>query len=338
MKLETWKLKTRFKFSFQNAKYILAFLVFVFIILGGVKLGNIINEYVYWQNTKDIYTAALITPPIDYSYMKPFRNWGVANLENIGAQAAIAFVIKDKGESRIVFEKNSSKMLHIASLSKIFTAYIALKNYDLEEKITITKQVVDTEETKGQFRIGEKFTVEELLYSMLIESSNDAAKAIADVMGERQFVKLMNSEAKSMGLNNSHFVDPIGLDPDFPGEGYNHSTVTDLAKMIEHILKESERDPKIAKLFEIIKQAKYTVTLSNGSNHHQAFSTNKLLDDFPNLIGSKTGQTPIAGQCLLMIMPKEKGNGSVVAIILNSNNRFGEMKKIINWIQEAFIW
>jgi len=339
MKLETWKPKTNFKFNFQNAKYVLAFLVLVFLILGGVKLGKIINEYVYWQETKDVYTAALVNAPIDYSYMKPFRNWKVGELEDVQAQAVIALVVKTEGqESRVVLEKNGSKMLHIASLSKLLTAYVALKNYDLEQKIIITKQIIDTEENKGQFRIGEEFTVQELLYSMLIESSNDAAKAIADVVGEKQFVGLMNSQAKEMGLNNTHFIDPIGLDPDFPGQGYNYSTVRDLAKMVEYILRESKKDSKIAKLFEIIGEREYTVSLSNGSNHHKALSTNKLFDEFPDMIGAKTGQTPIAGQCLLVIMPKPKGNGFVITIILNSNNRFKEMKKIINWLNQAFIW
>jgi len=339
MKLETWKPKANFKFNFQDAKYVLAFLVLIFVIFGGVKLGKIMNEYIYWQETKDIYTAALVNAPIDYSYMKPFRNWQVGELEDIGAQAAIALVVKiGQEESRVVFEKDISKMLHIASLTKILTAYVALKNYDLEQKIIITKQIVDTEENKGQFRIGEEFTVGELLHSMLIESSNDAAKAIADVVGEKQFVGLMNSQAKEMELNNTHFVDPIGLDPDYPGQPYNYSTVRDLAKMVEYILRESEKDSKIAKLFEIIREPEYTVSLSNGSSHHQALSTNKLLDEFPNMIGAKTGQTPIAGQCLLVITPKPKGNGYLVTVILNSNNRFGEMKKIINWLNQAFIW
>ena len=203
MKLETWKPKTNFKFNFENAKYILAFLVLIFVIFGGVKFGKITNEYVYWKDTEDLYTAALVNAPIDYSYMKPFRNWEIEGLDDIEAGAAIALVVKtyeQKGEkSRVVFEKNSSKILHIASLTKLLTAYISLKNYDLEQKTTITKEVVDTEESKGQFRIGEEFTVEELLHSMLIESSNDAAKAIADIMGEKQFVRLMNSQVKKMG-------------------------------------------------------------------------------------------------------------------------------------------
>jgi len=339
MKLETWRPKTNFKFNSENAKYILAFLVLILLIPGGIKMGKIMNEYVYWQETKDIYTAALVNAPVDYSYMKPFRNWKVGELENIVAQAAITLVVKtDEQESRIIFEKNSSKMLHIASLSKLMTAYIALKNYDLEQKIIITKEIVDTEENKGQFRIGEEFTVEELLNSMLIESSNDAAKAIADVIGEKQFVNLMNSKVKEIGLNNTHFVDPIGLDPDFPGESYNYSTVRDFTKMVEYILRESEKDLKIAKLFEIIKQSEHTISFSNGSKHHQALSTNKLFNEFPDMIGAKTGQTPIAGQCLLVIMPKPKGNGYVITLILNSNNRFTEMKKIINWLNQAFIW
>jgi len=339
MKLETWKPRIKSKFDSLNFKDVLATLTIILLVLGSFKIGKIANEYLYWQETKDIYTAALVNAPIDYSYLKPFRNWEIRNLEGIGAVAAIALVTDtEKSESQVIFEKNASKPLPIASLTKLLTGYIALKNYDLEQKVSITQEVINTKENEGQFMVGQEFAVEELLYSMLIESSNDSAKALADIMGEKKFVGLMNLEAKKMGLNNSYFINPTGLDPDSSDNGYNHSTVYDLAVMVKYILEESINDVKIAKLFEISRTSEYQIFLANGFFHHWALNTNKLLSEFPEMIGAKTGETPLSGKCLIVIIPKPKGNGYVINVILNSNNRFEEMEKIINWLDVAYRW
>jgi len=243
-----------------------------------------------------------------------------------------------KKKNHVLFEINASKPLPIASLSKLLTAYVVLKNYSLEQKVSITQEIVNTEENKGQFRVGEQFTIEELLYSMLVESSNDAASALASIVGEKEFVKLINSEVDRIGLNYTHFVDPIGLDPDFPNQTYNYSTANDLALLTKYILEESKKDAKIAKLVEIIGTPEHSVVLANGIFHHRAITTNKLLDEFPDIIGAKTVQTPMAGQCFLVIMQKPKGDGYIINVILGSQSRFQEMKNIINWLNAAFVW
>ncbi len=174
---------------------------------------------------------------------------------------------------------------------------------------------------------------------MLVESSNDAARALAEIIGEKKFVGLMNSEIKKIGIKHTHFVDPIGLDPDFPNQAYNYSTADDLAKFVQYILEQAKTDAKIAKIFEITKNTEHMILLSNGNQHHKAQTTDKLLEEFPNIVGGKTGQTPKAKQCLLIILPQPKSEqGYLVSIILGSNNRFGEMKQIINWLEKGFIW
>ncbi|MCX6737881.1 MAG: serine hydrolase [Candidatus Parcubacteria bacterium] len=337
MKLETKYIKGKFKFNIPSTKNILAGVILLILILGSFFIGKIANEYVYWEKTKDMYTAAVIDAPTDYSYLKPFRNWNIGELEGLNAKSAISLVT-DSGTPRIIFDKSPEQIMPIASLTKFLTAYIVLKNYDLNQEVVISQSAVDTEESAGGFSAGEKFTVEQLLHSMLIESSNDAARALAEVMGERQFVKLMNEEVENIGLKYTHFVDPIGLDPDFPSEGYNYSTANDFAMLIRHIIQESDKDPKIAKIFEITRKQKYDIILSNGKFHHEAVSTNKLLKEFPDTFGAKTGQTPIAGQCLLVIMPQPKNGGHVINIVLGSSDRFKDMENIINWINSAFIW
>lgn len=337
MKLETLKVKTQGLQKGKIVKIILILLFLAIFIASGFKLGTIISQYYYWQKTKDIYTASIAEKAIDYSFLKPFRNWQVGDLENLEVLSAVSLLVQEDNQ-KVIFEKNSNEILPIASLTKIMTGYVALKNYQLQQTIKITKEIVETEEDKGQFRIGEVFTLEELLYSMLIESSNDGAMAVAEMMGKDKFVAEMNKEAQEIGLKYTHFVDPVGLDPDFEGEAYNYSTAKDLALLVRHILKEAETNPKIAKLFEITRSQEQQINLASGRFHHTAYSTNEILEEFPEIIGAKTGYSPKAKECFLMVLPKPKGEGYLINVILGADNRFKEMKKIINWQNKAFVW
>ncbi|MBU3964649.1 serine hydrolase [Patescibacteria group bacterium] len=337
MNLETWYPKAKFKFNLPKTKNIVAGGLLLASISGSIALGKIANEYLYWKKTKDIYTAAVVSAPVDYSFLKPFRNWKTGELEGLKAKSAISLVT-DSGSPRMIFDKSPDEIMPIASLTKLLTAYIVLQNYELDQEVVISQRAVDTEEIIGGFWVGEKFTVDQLLHSILIESSNDAARALAEIMGEQQFVNLMNKKVKEIGLKYTHFIDPIGLDPDFFGGGYNYSTANDLAMMVRHILQEADTNPEIARIFEITRNPKYPITLANGRVHHEAISTNKLLSEFPNTFGAKTGQTPIAGQCLLVIMPQPKNGGHVINIVLGSSDRFKDMENIINWINTAFVW
>ncbi|MBU4022911.1 serine hydrolase [Patescibacteria group bacterium] len=336
MKIETIKVRTR-GFKGRSFKIFIFLLIFAVLVLGSLKLAQVIRGYIFYKITEASNNSSAINQAIDYSFLKPFRNWEVKGLEEIDALSAVSMVINSH-EEKIVFEKNSDEMLHIASLSKIMTAYVALKNYELSDSIVITQKIVETEENKGDFKVGERLTVEELLASMLIESSNDAAMAIAEIMGESKFISLMNEEAKILGLEHTYFMDPIGLDPDNGIGENNYSTARELALLIQQILKESRDNPKIAKIIEIMNKEEYDIVLTNGNFHHKAISTNKILDEFPNMIAAKTGQTPKAKQCFLVILPKPKGDGYLINVILGSNDRFGEIKKIINWLNKAFVW
>lgn len=333
MKLETLKINKK---RILDPKILITTGLAVVLIITSLFLGRVFKEYYFWQKTKDIYTAALEDKIIDYSFLKPFRKWEVEDLENLDARSAISLAVD--GTKKIVFEKEPQRILPIASLTKIMTGYVALKNYQLDDKIRITKEIVATEEATGYFSVGESFTVDELLHSMLIESSNDAAVAVSEIMGEEKFVSEMNKEAERMGLKHTYFVDPVGLDPDYENEPYNYSNAQDIAQLVSEILEESRNNPQIAKLFEITREKEYKINMSNGNFHHEAYTTNEILEEFPDMIGAKTGQTPDAKECFMVILPKPKGKGYLVNVILGSNNRFLEMKKIINWLNKAFVW
>lgn len=235
-------------------------------------------------------------------------------LENlkIDAKAAISVEIKDKSQERILFEKNSQEPLPIASLTKLMTALIIFdltETYDFSQPISITKKAAN-QEGSSDLRVGEELSVGDLLCIMLIESSNDAAFALTEPIGEKAFVDLMNLYAKDIGLKDTLFVDSTGLDPG------SISSVRDLVILTRYII---DNYPQI---FEITIHQQYGT----------ATNTNELLAEVSGIIGGKTGWTPEAGGCLLLILENPKGSGYFINIILGAQDRFQEMRKIINVI------
>ena len=210
------------------------------------------------------------------------------------------------------------------------TADIVWENYDLSQLIEISSNAVKEEGDSGNFKIGESFTVKNLLYPLLIESSNDAAEALTEVIGKEAFVELMNLQAESFGLQNTQFFNPTGLEPDKPDGPINYSTAKDLAKLTAYLLK---TNPEI---LEISALPEYDLYTSDGIFHHKLLNTDELLKEIPGVMGSKTGWTPQAQGCLILVVKAPNNNGVLINVILGSPNRFAEMKKLINWVGEAY--
>lgn len=243
----------------------------------------------------------------------------VSDLE-IEAKSALSISLDNQGKKRTLFEKNADCRLPIASLSKLMTAWIVLKNYDLNQVVEISQkaaQISESEETK--LKEGEKFYLEDLLYSMLIESNNISSFALAEIIGEENFVELMNLEAENLGLKNTHFVNSTGLDQ---SNSANYSTAQDLIKFSENLLSEHL-------ISEILSIPKFDLYSAEGVFHHQVVNTNQLLGEISSMVWGKTGETPQAGGCLLIITKAPQGKGYLINVLLNSGNRFEEIKKLI---------
>lgn len=260
---------------------------------------------------------------------RPFRFWSVENLK-INARAAISIEINKDGRRITLFEKNKDERLPIASLTKLMTALIAFEKYNLEEEVVISNRAILNNEMF--FKQGEVFAVRDLLYSVLMESNNVAAQALAEKMGEGKFIALMNGKAVELGLTDTHFYNVTGLDSNnFQGSS-NSSTCKDLTNLVAYILKEKPF------IWEISKNLEYELYDVNGIFHHRVENTNKLLNKWPDILGGKTGWTPIANGCLVMVMENPVDDGFIVNVILGSQNRFEEMENLINWLYRAYKW
>jgi D-alanyl-D-alanine endopeptidase (penicillin-binding protein 7) len=242
-------------------------------------------------------------------------------LHRIVSKAALAVDI-EKGE--ILFEKNMEEPTPIASLTKLMTALVFLEqNPNLDDLATIIP--ADAESSgRSRFRIGETFTLRDLLHASLMSSSNLATKTLVRVSGLSfyDFMARMNRRAKEIGLENTRFYEPTGLDEN------NQSTALDCARLLCFAL----MNEKIA---SITNKEVYTFTslYKKKRRIHQISNTNKLLSSSLNVKGGKTGYIGASGFCLATLVENDDGK-KIAAVVLgapSSFTRFKETKSIIKW-------
>jgi len=296
------------------------FRIFLIVFILSLPFWWVVN--IFGKYSEDFFLAGFYQPPpqVFLAQIKPPEPIIQKIPPEIGAKSAISVKIGRSGDQQIVLEKNPDGKLPIASLTKLMTALVAVENYDLSQEILITREAADQPEDFGNLKVGERLSVENLLHIMLIESSNDAAYAIADEIGQETFVDLMNLEAERLGLESTSFKDPTGYNPE------NYSTSRDLVKLTSYIVKE---EPLIV---EILSLSEFNLYTPDGVFHHRILNTNVILRDYPEIIGGKTGYTREAGECFLLILKNPKNNNIFINVVLGSENRFEEMKKIIEYV------
>lgn len=234
---------------------------------------------------------------------------------------ALAAVVVEVSSGRVLYEKNATQKRSIASTTKIMTAIVALENANLDEEIVISKRAASIGGSVIGLRAGQKYTVREMLYAMLMASANDAAIAIAEhVAGTvEDFAKMMNKKAESLGMEDSHFVSPHGLDRD-----NQYSTAYDMAIITIEALK----NPLFA---EIVS------TKSSYIPGHSLYNTNELLGSCPGVDGVKTGYTGKAGRCLITTV--KRGDMRLISVVLGSPTRTARAnasRDLINYCFDNF--
>lgn len=251
------------------------------------------------------------------------RDTNISPLINAGAGIIVDF---DSGE--ILFEKNSNQKMQIASLTKLMTATVALEEGNLDEIINISQDASLMEGSKIWLLSGERMSLRNLLYAILIHSGNDAAYAVAEHFGNgdvKKFVEKMNQKAEDLGLIATHFENPIGFDA-----RENYSTAYELSLLARY----AYRKPFIR---EAAKTKSMTVSSSDGKHSHELSTTNDLLGSFLRVLGLKTGTTDLAGQCLVSVVENNDGR-KIITVILNSPARFSETKSLASWSFKSYIW
>lgn len=247
--------------------------------------------------------------------------YGESKKINVSARAAIAM---DVDSGLVLYEKNAYEIIPMASTTKVMTALVALKHGKLEQKIVISKKAASIGGSKVKYSANEEITLKELLYGLMFKSGNDAAIAISEgVAGSLdEFINLMNEEVVNMGLTNTHFESPHGLD-----KPMHYTTVYDLAKLT-CMAKKNDFFNKLVKT-KSVTRGEYNFTRDYNN-------INKLLYDNPNCTGVKTGYTAQAGKCLVSSFNID--NREIVVVTLNCTERWKESNKIFNYVKDEYTY
>ncbi len=238
---------------------------------------------------------------------------------------ASAALLMDVDSGIVLYKKNPHLRLPMASLTKIMTAIIILENHNLNEVVTIEDNFDNFVEDEIGVRLWlkqyEKMTVENLLIGLMVPSAGDAALALAKYHSGsvEKFVEEMNERAKSLNLKNTKFTNPIGLD----NIENHYSSAFDLAILTKYALKNRT-------FSRIVQIPRATITSTDGEIKHQFEGTNYLLESYLDIRGVKTGTTDAAGQSLINLAHHWNGK-RVIAVLLNSPERFQENKRLIDW-------
>ena len=259
-----------------------------------------------------------------------------------GSLYSMSAVLMDGDSGRILYEKDGDVIRPMASTTKIMTCIIALEYGDLDSVAKVSKYATSMPDVQLNIKEGQLFILKDLLYSLMLESHNDSAVAVAEcVAGSvEEFAKLMNKKAAELGCTDTYYITPNGLDAS-EGEGTDikiHSTTArDLAKIMMYCIKNET-------FLEITRTSEYSFAdkkiddsgkLVNGNNKYKAINRNSLLKSMEGLITGKTGFTADAGYCYVCAY-ENNGRTYIVALLgcgwpNNKNYKWVDTKKLLKY-------
>ncbi|WP_338749909.1 D-alanyl-D-alanine carboxypeptidase family protein [Bacillus sp. FJAT-52991] len=236
---------------------------------------------------------------------------------NSTAQAstsAVSAIVMEQQSGRVLYAKDPHEVMRIASITKIMTAIIAIESDKLQEKVKVSKNAVLTEGSSLYLKKGEKILLKDLVYGLMLRSGNDAAVAIAEHVGgsKEGFVFLMNEKAKEIGMKNTHFANPHGLDD----SEKHRSTAYDMALLTRYAMKN-------ATYREIAGTKKYRSEDPSGEWDRIWHNKNRLLTEkYEYCTGGKTGYTKKAHRTL--VTTAAKGDMDLIAVTLDASDDWND--------------
>jgi len=269
-------------------------------------------DFLTFSKNNQVTTLELWAP----SLVRAENNNDEVEKPEISAKSALVY---DLTINKILFEKNPIEKLSMASLTKIMTAIITLENYKPDDRLKVRKEDLVGENSMGLSK-GEVLTLSDLLYGLILPSGNDAAEVLASNYpgGRLEFIKAMNNKAKTLGVFNTNFTNPTGLE----GDGLQYTTVYDLLVITKYAMR--------FELFrKVVSTVSYTISWSKNHKEFNLINETNLLTSYPGVKGVKTGYTEEARLCLVTYLEYEEHK--IIGIILGSERRREEMKELLDY-------
>lgn len=261
---------------------------------------------------------------------------------NLYAQSA---VLIDADSGRVLYGKNEDQVMPMASTTKIMTCIVALENSNLDDYVEVSSYAAGMPKVHLSMQIGEYYKLEDLLYSLMLESHNDSAVAIAEHVGGsvEGFAKMMNQKARDIGCYDTYFITPNGLDATITETGKIHATTAeDLAKIMAYCIGISEKKEQFLEItrttsygFSNYVKNKESGEMSNGSRYFSCNNHNAFLNMMDGALSGKTGFTSKAGYCYVGALQKDNKT-FVVALLAcgwpnNKTYKWSDTKQLMNY-------
>ena len=249
-------------------------------------------------------------------------------------------VLMDADSGRVLYGKNPTEILPMASTTKIMTCILALEYGNTEELVEVSSYAASMPKVKLQAKAGEKYRLGDLLYSLMLESHNDSAVVIAEAVGGsvENFAAMMNQKARDIGCYDTYFITPNGLDAKVNDTGKVHSTTAaDLARIMAYCLTDS---PERERFLEITRTQGYDFTNADGTRSFHCNNHNAFLGMMEEALSGKTGFTNNAGYCYVGAVESE-GRIFTVALLAcgwpnNRSYKWSDMKKLALYGMERY--
>lgn len=270
--------------------------------------------------------TSLISPILNGEKVLGVNQWlpkqalgGNINAPQISANSGL-FIGTKTGQ--ILYEKNIHDRLPIASLVKVMTVLIALEHKKMDDQFVVSQHAANMEPDKMLLIEGEKLTLKELLDGIFLISANDAAEVLAEgTTGDRSgFIKLMNDKAKQLGMKDTFYVNPTGLDED---DHNSYSTVYDLAILTRFLIR------LYPEVVDISKSEHIYLPITSNHQDYDMYTGINLVSTYPGVVGFKTGYTPEAG--LTLITLARKNGHEVIGVLLGSGDRRDEARELLDY-------
>lgn len=221
-------------------------------------------------------------------------------------------VLMDADSGRVLYERNGHEQMAMASTTKIMTLIVTLENASLDDTVTVSAYAASMPDVQLNIREGEQYRLGDLVYSLMLESHNDSAVAIAEHVGGsvEGFAALMNQKAEEIGCENTYYITPNGLDAT-NGDKFHSTTARDLALVMSYCIKQS---PQKEKFLEITRTPSHSFSDTAGKRSFSCTNHNAFLGMMTGALSGKTGFTNKAGYCYVGALERD-GKTFVVALL-----------------------
>ncbi|MDD3217943.1 MAG: D-alanyl-D-alanine carboxypeptidase [Lachnospiraceae bacterium] len=283
-----------------------------------------IRQFVIWM----LFTAILIQ--IVFSFPQVCFAEGIP--DELYSQSA---VLMDGKTGRVLYEKDGFTIKPMASTTKIMTCLLAVESQKLDRVLTVSSYAASQPDVQLNIKEGEQYILGDMLYSLMLESHNDTAVAIAEFVGSsvEGFAEMMNQRAKEMGAMQTYFISPNGLDEE-DIHGIHSTTAYDLALIMSYAVKNEQ-------FIKICQTQSFSFEDVNKTRSFQVHNKNAFLNQMPGVLAGKTGFTNKAGYCYVCAMEND-GRLYIVALLAcgwpgHKNYKWQDTRKLLNYGMEAFV-